>query len=288
MESIFTNPGVRISDGLNVKDKLERLIADGKDNLVVISDFDYTMTKYKNPNGTHYGNTHLIFDHAFEKQDKEAYLEIEAFNKKYTSIEHSPYLTHEEKIPQMVTWFKKVHQNVIDQKLSRERVERIVMESTIKIRENVDTFLNLLDDSNIPLILFSAGNATVIEILFEKTLHEKSLKNAHIVSNRLSFNENGICDKFADPFIHCYSKNGFSLPPSDPYFHEYGTKQNVVVIGDSIGDLHMHEGLDRSGVLLKVGFYNNNLEDKKLFKKYLDGYDIVILGDGPFDACGNS
>ncbi|KAK0419653.1 hypothetical protein QR680_014253 [Steinernema hermaphroditum] len=267
MEALLANPKVKIRDVDAVKEKLQKIVADGSESLVVISDFDYTMSMYTKPSGELYSNGHMLFDNYVEKIDKEEHAKLKAFNEKHFAIEHSATLSHEEKFPIMVDWFKRVHQNVIDRKYTREQVEDIVRDSDFVLRHNVDVFIKNLEDGNIPLVIFSAGNATVIEILFEQ--HKMGLDNIHIVSNRLNFNDDGICDSFADPFIHCYSKSGAFLPPEDRYFHDY--------------DLDMHKGVDRSGVTLKIGFYNHS-ENGTLLEKYLDGFDIILMGDDTFDV----
>ena len=51
-------------------------------------------------------------------------------------------------------------------------------------------------------------------------------------------------------------------------------------MGDSEGDPHMSEGMKHQ-VELKIGFLNHDVDE--LLEKYLDLYDIVVLGDPPLD-----
>jgi hypothetical protein len=55
-------------------------------------------------------------------------------------------------------------------------------------------------------------------------------------------------------------------------------------MGDSEGDPQMGEGLEHKTVL-KIGFLNHDVEE--LMEKYLDLYDIVILGDPPLSLAND-
>ncbi|TKR65533.1 hypothetical protein L596_025924 [Steinernema carpocapsae] len=97
------------------------------------------------------------------------------------------------------------------------------------------------------------------------------------------FDENNVCVGIKQPFIHCYNKGGAMLPKDDPYFHEYAIRQNVVMFGDSLGDLTMHHGVERTGALLTVALCNYG-DKPELVEKYEKLYDIVVVGDESFDV----
>ena len=57
-------------------------------------------------------------------------------------------------------------------------------------------------------------------------------------------------------------------------------RSHLLLIGDSLGDLSMGEGLEVDDInMIKIGFLNDREERSK---QYLDGFDIVILGDPDF------
>mmetsp|Transcript_2875 Transcript_2875/g.3634 ORF Transcript_2875/g.3634 Transcript_2875/m.3634 type:complete len:89 (-) Transcript_2875:691-957(-) len=61
-------------------------------------------------------------------------------------------------------------------------------------------------------------------------------------------------------------------------------RENVILLGDSVGDVHMCEGIPHKNVL-KIGFLNENVE--KLLPKYKSIYDVVITNDGSLDFVEN-
>ncbi len=54
------------------------------------------------------------------------------------------------------------------------------------------------------------------------------------------------------------------------------TESNVLLLGDSIGDLGMIHGFD-CNELIKIGFLNDEVE--KNIKDYRKNFDIVMLND---------
>jgi hypothetical protein len=54
----------------------------------------------------------------------------------------------------------------------------------------------------------------------------------------------------------------------DPKFE---TRKNIVLMGDSLGDLHMAEGIPNPHVILKIGFLNRNTQENLM--KYKVGAD---------------
>ncbi len=54
-------------------------------------------------------------------------------------------------------------------------------------------------------------------------------------------------------------------------------RQNVILLGDSLGDLHMADGLDNPEGVLKIGFLNANIEER--LETYMNLYDIVLMND---------
>lgn len=54
-------------------------------------------------------------------------------------------------------------------------------------------------------------------------------------------------------------------------------RNNVILLGDSLGDLGMVNDLDVN-CIIKIGFLNKDIENK--LELYKDKFDIVITGDG--------
>lgn len=59
---------------------------------------------------------------------------------------------------------------------------------------------------------------------------------------------------FHRPLIHTFNKNSSVIPAN--CIDELSHRNNVILLGDSIGDVSMAEGVRRCGNLLKIGFLN--------------------------------
>lgn len=116
------------------------------------------------------------------------------------------------------------------------------------------------------------------EILIAEKLYHS---NMHVVSNKMIFNpETGICDEFAEPLIHIFNKSEVAIKES--YYHKtIEDRKNVILLGDSIGDLKMSSGV-KHDVCLNIGFLN--YDNDEVLKIYLEKFDIVVTGDGPMEV----
>merc|ERR1712111_192565 len=78
--------------------------------------------------------------------------------------------------------------------------------------------------------------------------------------------------------IHVYNKNENAIHDSE-YFKGLQGRDNVILMGDSIGDLQMAEGVANTGAVLKIGFLNNMSTAEKRLPSFLSGFDMVLLDD---------
>lgn len=154
-------------------------------------------------------------------------------------------------------------------------VELAEMTSRVKIqfRNGLHEILNHCKDSEIPFLVFSAG----VENIIEEILKQDNLlfDNMHIVSNRMVFNDQGVCVDFQEPLIHVLNKSEFQLEKT-PYYSTIEKRANVILMGDSLGDLQMSQGVTHD-LCLNIGFLNHDIKD--LEPAYLEKFDIVIEGD---------
>ena len=105
--------------------------------------------------------------------------------------------------------------------------------------------------------------------------------NMHIISNEMLFNpETGICDGFRSPDIHVFNKSEVVIRDL-PYHDTIENRSNVILLGDSAGDLQMSNGISHE-VSLTIGFLN--LEIEKRLSTFMELYDIVVLYDGTADV----
>ena len=79
--------------------------------------------------------------------------------------------------------------------------------------------------------------------------------------------------------IHVFCKRFSSLP--NEIQTKYEGRTHVLLLGDSMGDLSMTEGL-RTEEVIRVGFLNINEQDKK--EQYMEKFDIVLINDPGMDS----
>jgi 5'-nucleotidase len=101
----------------------------------------------------------------------------------------------------------------------------------------------------------------------------------HIISNYFQFDQSGNVTGIQKPFIHVHNKKEYAIQ-NTPYYKEIQHKKNVILLGDSLGDLGMTEGIEHA-TILKIGFLNHSKETT--LQQYLANFDIVITDDGNFE-----
>ncbi|XP_023581007.1 7-methylguanosine phosphate-specific 5'-nucleotidase isoform X1 [Trichechus manatus latirostris] len=249
----------------------------GGDRLQVISDFDMTLSRFAY-NGKRCPSSHNILDNS-RIISEECQKELKVLLHHYYPIEIDPNRTTREKIPHMVEWWTKAHNLLCQQKIQKFQIAQIVRESNAMLREGYKMFFNTLYHNNIPLFIFSAGIGDILEEIMRqmKVFHP----NVHIVSNYMDFDENGFLQGFKGQLIHTYNKNS-SVCENSSYFQQCQGKTNILLLGDSMGDLTMADGVPGVQNILKIGFLNDKVEERR--EHYVDSYDIVLEKDETLDV----
>ena len=143
-----------------------------------------------------------------------------------------------------------------------------------KLRDETDHMLEILETNEVPVLVLSAGVGDLINHIMEHfgVLHS----NTTLVSNFLKFDEEGnivgLQGEESD-LIHMYNKAESIRKRSK----ETSERKNVIVLGDSLGDLHMAAGVKDPNVVLTIGFLNNNVESS--LETYKENFDIVLVDD---------
>ncbi len=275
--------GVLVGDAARLAAKRAKFLRDGPWRLQVVADFDRTITTAFLPSGEQGESSHGMVEKC--RHLSAAYrAATRACHEHYYPIETSPNLTLEQKLPLMVEWYSKVHELVVSEGFQRPFLRDAVLDARAQLRPGADALLRLCADHAVPFLIFSAGLADVI-VEFMAHRCGPLPPNAHVVANRMLWAEDGRLVGFAEPLIHMFNKND-SHTRDTPWFDEVRERDNVLLLGDSLGDVTMaHEGGDDHHTVLRVGFLNERDDDKraKLLPKYLAAFDLLVLGDGPMD-----
>ena len=166
---------------------------------------------------------------------------------------------------------------MIDFGLSKEILDDIAKKKGLQARDGLYDVLRLLEENNVPLLIFSAGLGDVIYEYLK--CQDKLTKNVHIVSNFYTFDEEGKVNGYKSNVDHTFNKNELEVK-NTPYYHEVKDKNNVILFGDTLGDLDMTEGMEHD-CIIKIGFLNEDKEE--LFDEYANSFDVVIMEDGDMD-----
>jgi cytosolic 5'-nucleotidase 3 len=265
----------------DVNRKIAKIRSEGTKSLKVISDFDFTLTKFRMDDGRRGASCHRVLEDC-GLLSADYHTSAQSLQRVYYPLEILPSLGYEARVRYMVEWVTKAHDVLVRSGISQKQVKLAVRQGvrdrTIQLRDGVVPLIHYLSTCGVPLIIFSAGIADVlVEVVKVSAAIDTLPRNTKVVSNRCIF-DNGILSGFDSPIYHVFNKRGDSFK-DEKYFSEYNleNRPNMVLLGDSLGDLSMAEGLYRDGdTVLTIGFLNDREER---LKEYLIAYDIVILGD---------
>ena len=262
--------------------KLQRFVTGGHRQLQVVSDFDFTMTRFRIGNSRGASCHRLIEGSGFLQPH--IVQQADALFNYYYPLEVDPTLPMTEKVEHMTTWATKAAELMVDSGLKKYEIKLAVSEAlksnTFSLRKEVPVFIRSLADKGVPLLLFSAGIGDIIEEALIQTLNDIP-SDVHVVSNHMIFKGNKLVS-WTEPVFHVFNKKASSALHSS-FFKKFDLahRKNVLLIGDSMGDVAMSEGLNCSqDSILRVGFLNDKVER---LPDYLAVYDVVILGDPGFD-----
>ncbi|KPP77108.1 cytosolic 5'-nucleotidase 3-like, partial [Scleropages formosus] len=242
----------------------------------VISDFDMTLTRFAY-NGKRCPTCHNILDNS-KLINEECKIKLAELLDRYYPIEIDVSRPMEEKLPLMVEWWTKAHDLLIEQKIQKDRLAVVVRESDAMLRDGYKLFFDHLQEKGVPLLIFSAGIGDVLEEVIQQAgvFHP----NVKVISNYMDFDETGTLQAFKGELIHTYNKREGALLNTE-LFQELRTRPNVLLLGDSLGDLTMADGVHSMENILKIGFLNDKVEECK--EPYLSAYDIVLEKDETLD-----
>lgn len=111
--------------------------------------------------------------------------------------------------------------------------------------------------SEIPILVFSAGVGDIIDEAL--SVHNLTQDNVKVISNYMTYNSEGKLVEFTGKLIHMYNKNESSIPHSSTYFQDLSHRHNVILMGDSLGDLQMSKGVEPPNTILTIGFLNDKV-----------------------------
>ncbi|OWZ21765.1 Cytosolic 5'-nucleotidase III [Phytophthora megakarya] len=279
--------------------KMKKFMKGGPEQLLVIADFDRTLTPYykrrsdpKKPleleNSSH---SLLMTSSVLSPRVAKAHQKLFA---RYYPMEISSTLSADEKFPFMAQWWESTHSLLVDYKLSKDQVKQAVALGSLGFRKGFHSLFQLLHNQHVPMLVFSAGLYDVIHAALEKEFAAEYKRtnivaadipdeqvftpdNIHVVSNMMRFDAQGVITGFHGRTIHPLTKTAHALLDS-PFWKEceLAKRRNVLLLGDSRGDVRMADGLEIDEII-RVGFLNLHVDEA--LDEYLELYDVVFTND---------
>ncbi|KAJ7992333.1 hypothetical protein DPEC_G00277440 [Dallia pectoralis] len=285
----LSNPSVFMRDRQRVEEIIKAMQIAGTNTIQVISDFDHTLTPFA-CNGKRCPSCHKILESS-KLISEDCKVQLKNLLDTYYPIEIDSNRTVEEKLPLMVECgsvvhvglqtrrWTKAHTLLLQQRIRKDMLQVVVKESDVILRENYQLFFTHLQEHNIPLLIFSAGIGDVLEeVIGQAGVFSPNVK---VFSNYMDFDEAGILKAFKGELIHTYNKREGALLNTG-HFQDIKSRHNILLLGDSLGDLSMADGVHNLENILKIGFLNDKVEERK--PSYMQGYDIVLVQDETMDV----
>ena len=277
VDTLMNQSRVKVADMDNVQDKLGKIFKDGPDKLQFIVDFDYTLSR-AHKNGKPVDCSWGVLEN-YKELPSDYHKKVKSVKDKYYPVEIDPSISLEEKIPIMKEWYKEANGLLAESGAHRSWFPKMVQESDCELRDDTALMLGRLNKANIPVLVLSAGLGDLIHEIMSHfgVLHDSTF----LVSNFLDYSQDGKVTGLKNPeeVIHMYNKAESMLKRSD--CDQFSNRKNVVLLGDSLGDLKMAGGVKDPDTVLTIGFLNKNIEES--LQTYKDSFDIVLIDDQTMD-----
>uniref|UniRef100_A0A8C5QD00 5'-nucleotidase n=1 Tax=Leptobrachium leishanense TaxID=445787 RepID=A0A8C5QD00_9ANUR len=260
---------VRMKDPERVRELIMALQSGGEKKLQVISDFDMTLSRFGH-NGERCPTCYNIIDNS-KLISEDCRKKLKDLFNIYYPLEIDPDRTIEEKFPLMIEWWSKAHTLLCEQNIQKDKLAQVVKESQAMLREGFEVFFASLHRSEIPLLIFSAGIGDVLEEIIRQA--GVFYPNINVVSNYMDFDENGILVGFKGELIHTYNKNN-SILRDRAYFQQIKDRSNILLVGDTLGDLTMADGVAKLDNILRIGFLNDKISGRTWFCRVIPSFGL--------------
>lgn len=252
----------------------------GKETCYVISDFDRTLT-YGTFNGKKTASIISLLrdgNHLTEDYAEKAH---QLFDH-YHAIECDPSLPLDYRKAQMKERWEKHDELLIASKLRLSDLKDIAQNGHLQLRKGVIDCLRTLNESWIPLVVFSASGCGDAIPLFMQH-NQCDFPNISYVINRFNRDEEGFTKGIEGEIIHALNKDEWVFSKFPDLNKQLEKRNNVIVIGDGLGDAEMAQGSTHQTVL-KIWILT--LETPELLATYEEAFDLVLIGDDDCDEIG--
>lgn len=190
----------------------------GVENLVIICDFDYTITHRFVENGTVLNSSFGALE-TYHKFSQEMRDRMVGNLKKYSPKEYDLSIPYEERRRLMEEWTTKSCENVLNDGLKESYIPDIIDDNiknkSMRLRKGVEKLFEFALNNKVPFYVLSAGCGNIVKEFLVKTIPCMTdlLKEdlVHIVSNEFYFDTNGKAVSYKKPILNTFSKVDVSI-----------------------------------------------------------------------------
>ncbi len=266
---------VLIVNKSNFELKKKKFIASGANSIQVVTDFDKTLTTAVY-NGTK-TNTAISQMRQNNLLGEEYARKSFALFDMYHPIEIDPTIPLETKIPLMEEWWANHLRIIVDYGMNRKVVNKVIAIQSNYLRNGAKRFFNLISRNEVPLLILSSALGDVIEGVLK--VHNLLTSNVHVISNYFEFDKKRNAIGYKGKIVHVFNKDESQIQGT-PYYEKILKRKNVILMGDSLGDLKM-VGQISYNEIIKIGFLVENVDLQ--LEDYKKNFDVILLGDGSLE-----
>lgn len=241
----------RIKHPERVETLINSMAAAGANQLQLISDFDFTISKQHLADGTPMQSSFFIFERctsippAVRERSR-------ALCAKYRPIEVDCRISIADKLNSMIEWWSESSRSYSGFTLDPAEIEQSARIDVECLRDGTPELFARLSELRVPILVFSAGIGDTVAAILRQT--NLMWPTVHVVSNFLRWKDGGIVNGFdTDRMIHVFNKNESALAGT-AYYDEVRDRTSIIVMGDSLGDAGMATGSSVAAHVLKIGF----------------------------------
>lgn len=274
----FAKESVQIRNETELLEKLNKLIKDGPDNLQIVTDFDFTLTRHQLDDGTTVRTSFGMFGacpsvpQGYKDEDKR-------LSDRYKPIECDEKLPLAEKTKHMVDWYIAGNNLLKGLKFPRNELVAVGKSMIDSFRIGVRELIELSEKKQVPVLVFSAGLGECVVSALEGSNLIRS--NVKVVSNFLNIDADDVVRGIKGDIIHTLNKNETAIKHTE-YYDMVKQRSNVLLMGDNIGDAKMADGMEHCDVVIKIGFLGKHLSCN--LDNYLNIFDIVLFDESTMEV----
>ena len=303
MNSLLSNleKNIEINDSKNFSSNIEHFISSYKlnpKNLVLVTDFDFTITKRFNyQKNISLFSSYRFYDESLIGGDQQKILEIQnQLCNKYMKYETDASYDKTIREKKVHEFYSKSLDVYINPNFTRNSIGKMLkkLKEKFELRKYTKDLFEMLIKLGIPIIIVSGGVKEVIIDLLKKCIKNfesyLTQKKIIIIANDLYFEEGKGCVGHSTDVIYAFNKSNFVKETIKKNFPDV---KNVIVMGDHVNDYDSVQDLEiTKNNIIGFGFVNIKpefMEDetkKEIIKKnvedYKNIYDINLVGDTDF------